>query len=163
MFSLLRSGLGVTGFSQLFPPQGVFFCVVFQCCYHTTCYFYFSCKIWCIQVHLQTYITMLHGIPLCIWSSFHSSNQAVAPFSFILTSSVEQMSQPQLLEIFEPDSCKYSKATIRAQNYNWVEHLILFLNHWDPVLESLQTQTINTDSVTLQALRSFIFHVCKDN
>lgn len=96
--------------------------VFFPCCfpvllpYHLL--FYFGCKTWCIQAHLQTCVTVLHGIQSCIWSSFHSWNEAVAPLSFILTSSVEQMSQPQLLEVFGPDSCKYSKATICAQNYN---------------------------------------------
>lgn len=130
-----------------FPPRGVF-SLLFSVLLPHHLLFNFSCKVWCIQVHLQTCVIMLHGIEFCIRSPFHSSNQAAAPLSFILTSSVEQMSRPQLLEIFEPDSCKYSEATIRAENYNYLEHLILFSNHWDPVLESLQTQTTNTDSVT---------------
>lgn len=44
----------------------VFSHLVFQGCYHR-----------------QTYVTALCGIPLCIWSSFHSWNQPGAPSSFL--------------------------------------------------------------------------------
>lgn len=59
----LRSGLGATRSSQPFPPSGVFLS--------------------CFSGLLPSSNLCYHGILLCIWSSFHSWNQAGAHSSFL--------------------------------------------------------------------------------
>lgn len=106
-----------TTYFSAISPSRCFFNVVFQYWYHSPCYFILVANSGASKSTFKR-VTVLRGIQSCIRSPFHSSNQAVVPLSFILTSSVEQMSQPRLLEIFEHDSCKCPKATRHAQNYN---------------------------------------------